>query len=117
MPYTNGNVGIASVVPGIDLLDSINIMGLLNLGGAGTWDYNSVNQYQWADQVSWKHGIQAIRAGVEVDRRQWNVDVLGDALGSLTFNTFADFLLGLPGCPPSDAACSVSKRKFPPMTL
>jgi hypothetical protein len=108
VPFMNGDVGIASVVPGIDVLDSINVMGLFSLGGAGTWDYNSVNQYQWADQISWKHGKQAIRAGFEVDRRQWNVHVLGDARGSLTFNTFADFLLGLPGCPPSDAACGVS---------
>ena len=106
--FTNSNVGIASVVSTIDTIDILNITGLFSLGGNGTQDYNSANQYQWADQVSFAHGRHTIRAGVEIERRQWNVTVLGDARGSLNFLSFPDFLLGLPGCPPGDANCLVT---------
>ena len=78
------------------MIDIMNITGLFNLGGNGTWDHNSANQYQWADQISWVHGKHTIRAGFEADRRQWNETVLGDAIGALTFISFDDFLLGLP---------------------
>jgi hypothetical protein len=108
VPFTNGDTGIASVVSGIDMLDGINVGGLFSIGGNGSWDHNSVNQYQAADQINWTHSRQAMRMGFEVDRRQWNIRVLGDARGSLTFLRFADFLLGLPGCPPAATGCSVS---------
>ena len=108
LPFTNDEAGISSVVPQIDMIDMINIMGLFNLGGNGTWDHNSANQYQWADQISWVHGKHTIRAGFEADRRQWNETVLGDAIGALTFISFDDFLLGLPGCPPSSTTCSAN---------
>jgi hypothetical protein len=108
IPFTNSDVGITSVVPQINLIDAFGISGLFSFGGNGFWDYYGVNQYQWADQVSWTHGRQTIRLGMEVGRRQWNINVLADARGVLSFNSFADFLLGLPGCPPSSATCSVA---------
>ncbi len=108
VPFTNSQVGIASVVPKIDQIDSFNIMGLFSFGGSGLWDYNSINQYQWADQISWTHGNQSIRFGVEVERRQWNTNTKGSAIGSLGFLSFADFLLGLPGCPAGAANCNAS---------
>jgi hypothetical protein len=103
-----GGVGIASLVPTIDTLDIINITGLFNLGGNGALDHISANQYQWADQISWTHGGHTIRSGIEVERRHWNVAIMGDARGSLNFMSFPDFLLGLPGCPPSDSSCTPS---------
>ena len=108
LPFTNGAVGIASVVSPIDTIDIINITGLFNLGGNGTLDHDSANQYQWADQVSFAHGKHTIRAGVEVEHRQWNITILGDARGSLSFMSFPDYLLGLPGCPPGDAGCLIT---------
>ena len=106
--FTNSDVGITSVVPQINLIDAISVAGLFSYGGNGFWDHFSVNQYQWADQVSLTRGRQSIRLGVEVGRRQWNITALADARGVLNFNSFADFLLGLPGCPPSSAACSAT---------
>lgn len=110
VPFTNGDAGIASVTPAIGQLDIVNIAGLFNLGGGGMWDYNSVDQYQFADQVSWTRGRHAMRMGFEVDRRQWNTRLLGNARGSLSFYSFPDFLLGLPGCSPSQSptACAAS---------
>lgn len=108
LSLTNGDAGITSVVSSIDMIDIIDISGLFNLGGNGTFDHNSTNQYQWADQASWTIGRHNVRAGVELVHRQWNSTILGDARGVLTFMSVADFLLGLPGCPPSDAACSAT---------
>ncbi len=108
VPFTNSQVGIASVVPKIDQIDSFFIMGLFSFGGSGLWDYNSINQYQWADQISWTHGNHSIRFGVEVERRQWNTNTKGSAIGALMFQSFADFLLGLPGCPAGKANCNAS---------
>ncbi len=107
IPFTNEEVGISSVIPSVDLLDSIEVAGLFSVGGADLWRSTRVNQYQLADQVSWTRGRHTIRFGFEVDRRQWNVSVPGLARGDLSFNSIGDFLLGLPGCPPSDAGCSV----------
>jgi hypothetical protein len=106
--FTDQQVGIAPAVPQIGMLSGISITGLFSQGGNGAWDHNSINQYQLSDQVSWLHGKHAIRVGFEADRRQWNVTVLGDARGGMDFMSFADFLLGLPGCPPGNAACSAA---------
>ena len=105
VPYTNSEVGITSVVPSIDQIDSIYVSGLFGIGGSGAWDHYSVNQYQAADSISWTHGRQSIRAGVEVERRQWNENILGGAIGWMVTQSFGDFLVGLQGCPPTDAAC------------
>ena len=106
--FTNSQAGITSIVPQFDMLDIIGIQGLFTAGGRGTWDRNSVNQYQIADDISWLHGKHAFRAGAEIGRRQWNVVVLGDAQGDLGFMSFPDFLLGLPGCPTSASECSAT---------
>jgi hypothetical protein len=106
--FTNSEVGITSLVPQFDMLDIIAIQGLFTAGGRGNWDRNSVNQYQIADDISWLHGRHTIRAGAEIGRRQWNVYVFGDAQGWLGFMSFPDFLLGLPGCPPSAGNCSAT---------
>ena len=105
IPFTNEDQGIASIVSGIKQLDSISVAGLFALGGADIWDYTSINQYALGDQASWDHGKQSMRFGVDVDRRQWNASAPAYARGSLAINSLADFLLGLPGCPPGNSAC------------
>ncbi len=108
IPFTNNDVGITSILPGIDAIDTINISGLFSLGGANVRDYISVNQYQIGDQISWTQGKHALRLGFEVDRRQWNMAVTAYARGSLSIGSFADLLLGLPGCPPGSASCNAA---------
>src|SRR5262249_23951171 len=41
----------------------------------GTLDpsFSPTSQFQYADQISWSHGKHTIRAGVEVERTQWNL--------------------------------------------
>jgi hypothetical protein len=108
IPFTegpNGNVNIAPVVSGINKMDILNISGLFSLNGNGNWDHHSANQYQLADQISWTRGRHSIHAGFEAERRQWNVHLYGYGIGELNMMTIADFLLGLPGCPPSASGC------------
>jgi hypothetical protein len=78
------------------------VIGLTGAGyytaGGGAGDQTSTNfQYQIADQVSWTHGKHSIRFGAEMERAKWNWVFEGLAHGVENFNTFSDFLIGLPG--------------------
>ena len=110
IPFTDTQVGIAPVIPSINVLDTTTISGLMQWGGAtalGTRKH--VTQWEAADQISWSHGKHTIRTGFEFERDRSNGLTTG-GVGSLTFQTFEDFLLGLPGCAPSlsAAACAAS---------
>jgi Carboxypeptidase regulatory-like domain len=101
VPFTNSQVGIAPLVPSINTLDTITVSGLMAFGGRGNlgtlmWD----TSMEASDQLSWSHGKHTFRAGFEFERDRENWDFFGVAIGALTFQTFPDFLLGLPGCGP-----------------
>ncbi len=107
-PFTDTQVGIAPVSPSVTNLDQINVSGLFAVGpNGGPYDL-AVNTSQWeaADQLSWSHGRHTIRVGGEIERDRWNWSFPGIAIGALTFNSFSDFLLGLPGCAPGNTTCS-----------
>ena len=109
-PFTNQQVGITSLVPEIDMVDVISISGLFNTGGSAmNWQRAANDHYIVSDQLSWLHGKQTIRAGLEVIRRQLNSQTLGWSRGTLTFLSFPDFLLGLPGCQPGLNTCDALK--------
>lgn len=107
-PFTNSQVGIASIIPSYDLLDSITITSLMQLGGTVSQTYKSATAWQLADQISWSHGKHTTRAGLEYERDRLNWLFGGLSQGSLTFTNFQDFLLGLPGCAALNAACTTS---------
>ena len=76
----------------------IGVSGLFTAGGSATYDEIGHNlQTQIGDQISWNFGKQTIRAGGEVERAQWNWDFTGLNRGIMNFQTFDDFLIGLPG--------------------
>jgi len=74
--------------------------GPLNTGGnffaSAT---NFFNTFQGRDQISWNHGKQAIRAGFEVDRIQYNWTL--PSRGGLIFPSVTDFLTSAPSAPGS----------------
>ncbi len=110
IPFTDTQVGMAPVIPSINILDGMTVTGLMQWGGAtalGTTKH--VTQWEAADQISWSHGKHTFRAGFEIERDRSN-GITEAGIGILTFNTFEDFLLGLPGCSPSltAAACAAS---------
>ena len=85
--------GIASpslVFPNINVANSL-IFGGLNGFPQGRGD----TTYQYNDTISWVHGRQSIRAGVEV-RRFDNNNFNGGTGGTINFGTMAGFLAGTP---------------------
>ena len=71
-------------------------MGSFRLFGSNPNDnHNETRTYSWADNLSWSRGKQRIRAGgFFLDQYNGRADT-GGARGKITFQTFADFLLGL----------------------
>jgi hypothetical protein len=105
-PATNEELGIRAIVPGFRQTAHVIIPGLFSaFGPVSAPVYNPENQFQWADQVSWIRGKHTLRAGAEFERVQWNMVYQGLMRGNLFHLSFADFLLGLPGCSPTDRSC------------
>ena len=89
-------IGLHPISPTFDVMPLITISGLTSFGGASTDGSRAPQQtYEYSDQVSWSHGRHTIRFGADVQRVDYNIDVTGIGRGTLTFNTFSDFLLGM----------------------
>jgi hypothetical protein len=99
MPFTDTQVGITPINPAFNILNTTTVSGLFTWQSPGP-SGSFVTTWEAADQLSWSHGKHTIRAGFEIerDRQNYHLDSLG--VGNLTFQTFQDFLLGLPGCAP-----------------
>ena len=105
-PATNDQLGIEGIVPTFRQATHIIMPGLFSMfGPVSAPVFNPENQIQWSDQVHWARGKHTLRAGAEFERVQWNMVYQGLMRGNLFHLSFADFLLGLPGCGPADAAC------------
>lgn len=101
-PFTNSEVGVTDLSPGIDYLSNFTISGLFSLGASGSYfGHVPENQFEWADQISWTHGKHNARAGFEAQRIQMNYSNPGVSIGSPTFKSFPDFLIGRASCAPS----------------
>ena len=99
--YRNSQVGITDLTPGLDYLSGITISGLYGLGAYNNANVSTyVNQYEVADQVSLTHGIHTFRVGFEIEQDRYEASSPGHSFMALSFQTFPDFLLGLPACLP-----------------
>jgi hypothetical protein len=94
-PITASSVGTQTAAPYFDLMPVVAFNGLFTFGGS-TVDVARAPQlyYEWADQISWVHGKHTIRAGYDQQYVNWSQNVPSFNRGTLTFQTFADFLLG-----------------------
>jgi Carboxypeptidase regulatory-like domain len=112
IPFTNAQVGIANIIPAEPSLDTIIINNPKIQFGAGNnlANFDDTGAWEAADSISWSHGKHTVRAGFEYERDRVNMIALKLSLGTLTFQTFQDFLLGLPGCSPAQvlAGCSTA---------
>jgi hypothetical protein len=94
-PDATTQIGMIPADPDVDTLPVIDVNGLFNLGGGWNDGFvTATNTFVLSDQVSWTHGHHTIRAGVEMDRVQYNYDLPGGHRGTITFQSFPDFLVG-----------------------
>jgi hypothetical protein len=103
IPFTASQVGMTPVQADLNKLPNL---WFLPIGGTAHFDLGShpffgnnasVNQYEWADQVSWASGRHTIRFGGEIEKDQWNWIFNSLAEGAVVvFPTFSDFLIGKP---------------------
>ena len=98
-PYTNTQIGITDLTPGVDNFSEVTISGLSSFGSNTAFGVdNRTNQFEAADQVSWTHGIHSFRTGFEGQRVRNDADTPGSSYMNVSFKSFADFLVGLPAC-------------------
>ncbi len=88
--------GITPGNPNYPLMPTLTINGLFSLGGGGNDNsFSAVNTYEAGDQISFTHGRHTLRAGFDYERQQFNFDDPNVLRGSMSFQSFPDFLLGL----------------------
>jgi hypothetical protein len=103
MPFTNSSVGITSINPTFGILDSMTVKGLFTWGSPGP-SASYVTTWEATDSLSWSHGKHTVRTGFEIERDQQQYHLGSLGVGNLTFSSFQDFLLALPGCAPGTGA-------------
>ena len=101
-PFTNTQFGMSAINPQYTLGSTYTIVGQMTLGGSVNDNiFNPINQYQAADSLSWSKGKHTIRAGFEFEQDQWDDDIASLQRGTLSFQSFSDFLIGRAGCAPA----------------
>jgi hypothetical protein len=108
--FSDSQVGITPLQPSADILPYFGITGLMSFGDAGPATTRfQINEFVVGDTLSWSHGKHSIRVGFEGTHELWRFDFAGISIGQLTISSFADFLLGLPGCVEPGPACTASQ--------
>lgn len=103
---TPQSIGQATIVPTMTELPVTVILNGPSLNGSLYPSNSPTDQTEYGDQISWSHGKHTIRAGYEFQYAQWPITFAGLERGFLFYGTFADWLLGLPGCPAGSTTCS-----------
>lgn len=96
VPFTAQSFGITSATSFNPEVPPITITGLVSLfGNSVDAASNPQRAYEWSDQVSWNRGRHTLRFGYDQTYIDWRFCSCGKSRGSLTFQTWADFLLGM----------------------
>lgn len=81
-------------------IPQITVTGAFSIGYSVNADQGvDQNTFHWVDTLSWSHGGHQTRGGVEARRYQDNYFSNNRMRGTLTLQSFGDFLLGLSGAP------------------
>lgn len=81
-------------------IPQITVTGVFSIGYSVNADQGvNQNTFHWVDTLSWTRGSHLIRGGIEARRYQDNYFSNNRMRGTLTLQSFGDFLLGLSGAP------------------
>ena len=95
VPFTAQSFGITPATSFNPEVPPITITGLFSLfGNSVDAASNPQRAYEWSDQVSWNHGRHTFRFGYDQTYINWRFCSCGKSRGSLSFQSWADFLLG-----------------------
>ena len=94
-PITAAQIGLTPSSPYLPITPVFNISGLITVGGT-TIDANRSPQqvFEWSDQLSWTKGRHTFRFGYDETYIKWNICSCQKTRGTLTFQSWSDFLLG-----------------------
>jgi hypothetical protein len=100
-PFTGSQFGISNPLcagnPAFCGMPTISVTNGFSLGSTSLADQRStVETYQFSDMLSWTHGRHFVRVGGEMRHYRVNFFFNFFSRGSITFNTFKDFLQGTP---------------------
>jgi hypothetical protein len=109
--FNDQQVGLQPFTSSFTPTGAVNYLPLMTIAGStssGAFDFGyhhgyaatnvRLNQYEIGDQISWTRGKQSFRAGFDVERVQNGFLNQSSSLGSPSFPTFADFLIGREDC-------------------
>jgi hypothetical protein len=98
-PVTASDFGITPASSSFPVMPVISITSAgFSFGGGQTDNVTvPVQTFEWSDQLSWNHGRHTFRFGYDEQRNIMNICNCGKTRGTLTFQTFSDFLLGMSG--------------------
>jgi len=95
-PNITTQIGMTPADPEVNTLPVIGVNGLFNLGGGWNDGFvTATNTIILSDQISWTHGKHTLRAGISFENIQYNFDLPGGHRGTISMQSFPDFLLGL----------------------
>lgn len=95
-PNITKEMGMTPANPDVNTLPVIGVNGLFSLGGGWNDGFvTATNTFIISDQISWTHGPHTVRAGIEWQKIQYNFDLPGGHRGSISIQSFPDFLLGM----------------------
>jgi outer membrane receptor protein involved in Fe transport len=81
-------------------IPQISVTGVFSLGYSVNADQGvNQNTFHWVDTLSWTRGSHLIRGGLEARRYQDNYFSNNRMRGTMTIQSFGDFLTGLSGAP------------------
>lgn len=81
-------------------IPQIIVTGVFSMGYSVNADQGvNQNTFHWVDTLSWTRGRHQLRGGVEARRYQDNYYSNNRMRGTMTLQSFGDFLTGLPGTP------------------
>lgn len=112
-PMRSPDFGMKPAVATFPLMPVISITGLFGFGGTtNNGQRENSHTTQYSDQLSWTHGRHSVRTGFQGERYYWWARVYAIARGSLTFNTFPDFLLGMSAAQNGTAFSNVNSTNY-----